>query len=222
MKPDMTILKQCALFQGMNDTDITGMLSCLGAVIRSYSKGQLILSEGDPATHIGIVLSGSVQIMREDYYGNRSLVGIARPSQLFGEAFSCAGITSLPVNILSLKDSTIMLLDCNHILTFCSNACEFHNRLVRNLLHIVAEKSLTLHQKLDITSKRSTKEKLMAFLLLQAKEHGSAEFTIPFDRQQLADYLGVERSAMSAELGKLIKEGYIESKKNRFKLLKAL
>lgn len=222
MKPDMNILKQCALFQQVKDDEITGMLSCLGATLHSYSKGQLILSEGEPATHIGIVLSGSVQIMKEDYYGNRSLVGISGPGQLFGEVFACAGISFLPVSILALKDCTVMLVDCKRILTTCSNACEFHNRLVTNLLHIVAGKSLALHQKIEITSKRSTREKLMAYLLLQAKEHGSAEFTIPYDRQQLADYLGVERSAMSAELGKLIKEGFIESQRSRFKLLKSL
>ena len=104
-----------------------------------------------------------------------------------------------------------MLLDCRRILGICSNGCAFHSTLIRNLLRNVAEKNLLLNQKIELTSKKTTKEKLMAYLLLQAKEHGSNSFTIPCDRQSLADYLGIERSAMSAEIGKLKKAGRIDT-----------
>ena len=167
---------------------------------------------------VGIVLSGAVQIVRDDCDGNYSIVAFVQPSQLFAEACACAAMAHMPVGVLAKSDRRVLLLDCKRVLTPCAHACPFHTRLVRNLRQGVADKNLLLHRKLSILSKRTTRKKLLAYLMMQAKEHGSREFTIPFDRQALADYLEVERSALSAEVGKLRKAGILDSQKSWFKI----
>ena len=219
MEKYFSILEGCALFSGIEKEDIPGLLACLGATERSFRRQQQILSEGEPARFVGILLSGSAQVVSQDIYGNRSIVGQVRPGQLFGESFACAGAESLPVSVVAEENCDAMLIDCRRITTACSNACGFHNQMIYNLLQAVAQKNLQFHQRLEITQKRTTREKLMAFLLGEAKTAGSREFTIGFDRQALADYLGVERSAMSAELGKLQREGVLETTRSHFRLL---
>ena len=218
MKEFFPVLSRCTLFEGISLEDLTGMLGCLGATATTIKKNNPVFSEGDPAKYVGIVLDGSVQIVQDDYYGNRSILARAEPGELFGESFACAGISALPVSIIATEDSTVLRIDCCRITRSCSNACEFHNRLILNLLQVMAEKNLSFHKKLEITAKRTTREKLMAYLLWQAKAQGADSFTIPFDRQGLADYLGVERSAMSTELSKLRKDGVIDFERSRFTL----
>lgn len=224
MKQYSSVLEKCALFQNIyernKESDITEMLKCLSANVMNIHKNQTILAEGELTQKVGIVLSGAVQVIREDYYGNRSIVASLETAQLFGEVFACAGIDRIPVSVIAAKDSEIMMLDCKKIITTCNNMCQFHNQLVYNMVRILAEKNLMLNQKLEILSKRTTREKLMIYLLSQAKLHNSNSFTIPYDRQELADYLSVERSAMSTEIGKLRKEGILECKKNYFRLCK--
>ena len=168
---------------------------------------------------MGVVLSGAVQIVRDDYYGNRSVLTVVTPGGLFAEAFVCAGVEALPVSGFAQQTSTVLLLDCRRILSGDAHPCAFHRRLEINLLRGMAQKNLMLTRKIRCMSQKTTREKLMAFLLEQAKEQGTGEFTIPYDRQALADYLGVERSAMSAELGKLKKAGIIETSGSRFRIL---
>ena len=222
MQEFFDVLQVCPLFTGIDRLDWEGMLACLGAHVTRAKKNQVILSEGDPAKYVGIVLSGSVQIVKVDYYGNRSIVARAEPGELFAESFACAGAAELPVSAVADTETAVMLIDCKRILTSCSNACAFHTRMIHNLLRVVALKNLQLNQKIEVTAKRTTREKLMAYLVSQAKQQGTDSFQIPFDRQALADYLQVERSAMSAELGKLRREGVLESKKNQFRLLREL
>ena len=195
------------------------MLSCLGGKITGIAKGNPVFLEGAPAEFVGVVLDGKVQILRTDYYGNRSVLTVVSPGGLFGEAFACAGVETLPVSVIALENASVLLLDCKRVLTGCSNACPFHSRLVRNLLQGIAQKNLILTRKIQCMSQKTTQEKLMEFLLEQAKQQGSAEFVIPYDRQALADYLGVERSAMSAEISKLKKAGRIDCSGSRFRVL---
>lgn len=220
MKEFIPMLKACPLFQGMEESELAGLLGCLGARPVSVSRHDLIFLEGEPAKYVGIVLSGQAQVIREDYYGNRSIVARIGPGQLFGESFACADVAALPVSVAAAEDSQILLMDCRRIICPCSNACAFHNRMVFNLMKIMAAKNLIFHQKIEVTSKRTTREKLMAYLMLQAKEHQSNHFTIPFDRQELADYLEVDRSGLSAEIGKLRSEGVLSSRRSTFTLLK--
>lgn len=195
------------------------MLGCLNAKECSYKKGDAVFAEGDKAKYLGIVLEGSVQLVRVDYYGNRSILANIEPPQLFGEAFACAGLKSLPVDAVAAADTKILLLDAQRIARPCGNACPCHGQTILNLLHIVAKKNLVLHQKIEITSKRSTREKLMTYLLLQAKNAKSHTFTVPYDRQELADYLEVDRSGLSAEISKLRNEKVLECRRSTFTLL---
>ena len=221
MEKYFAILSRCPLFAGVVPEEMGLMLNCLGAREREIPKGEPVFLEGDPAGFIGVALEGAVQVVRDDYYGTRSVLAVIQPGEIFGEAFSCAGVETMPVSAFALKGSKILWLDCKRMLTVCSNACQFHNRMVANLLQAVARKNLALSRKIQFMSQKTTREKLIAYLLDQAKQHGSDEFTITLDRQALADYLGVERSAMSAELSKLRRDGVLEAVGSRFRLLKA-
>ena len=219
MKDFFDILRECPLFDRIGDESLKEMLGCLNAKERSYKKGDAVFAEGDKAKYLGIVLEGSVQLVRVDYYGNRSILANIEPPQLFGEAFACAGLKSLPVDAVAAADTRILLLDAQRIAHPCGNACPCHGQTILNLLHIVAKKNLVLHQKIEITSKRSTREKLMTYLLLQAKKAKSHTFTVPYDRQELADYLEVDRSGLSAEISKLRNEKVLECRRSTFTLL---
>ncbi len=219
MKRYFEVLKQCPMFDGIAESDLAGMLACLGARTVSVKKGEAIFREGDKAVSVGIVLNGSLRMEKEDYYGNRSILTMMGPAELFGESYACAGITSLPVTIVAAEDSECMLIDCRRITFTCANACEFHSRVVLNLLKLVAGKNLAYDQKIEVTSKRTTRDKLMTYLLNQAKVNSSNCFEIPYDRQELADYLEVDRSGLSAEISKLRKENVIACDKSKFEIL---
>jgi CRP-like cAMP-binding protein len=215
----LKILRRCPLFAQIDDDDLIRMLGCLQAKVAQFDKKYTIFAEGTPAKYIGIVLSGSVQIVQVDYYGNRSILSEMNESEVFAEAFACAEIDAMPVTVIANEPCEVMLIDCSHILYTCSNNCGFHQQLIFNLMKDLATKTILFHQRIEITSKRSTREKLMAYLMLQAKKSGRNSFEISFDRQELADYLEVERSGLSAEISKLKKEGIINNQKNYFELL---
>ena len=201
MKKYLEILRNCKLFESIEDENLLVMLSCLGAEVMSYTKNQYIFTEGETASHMGILLSGTAQIVRVDFYGNRSIVTTIKPSELFGESFACAETESVPVNVIAEKECEVMLIDSRKILHPCCNTCEFHSRIIFNLMKSIAAKNLLLNQKIEIISK-----------------HGSS-FTIPYDRQELADFLEVDRSGLSAEISKLRKENVIECKRSFFRFL---
>ena len=219
MKEYFEILQRCPLFSGVESAELEAMLGCLNARKVAADKDTYIFREGDSADFVGVVLSGAVRVLRTDFYGNQSILGQVEPGGVFGEAFSCAGAEALPVSVVAAQPTSVLLMDLKRVLTVCPRACSFHSRIVTNLVQALAQKNLHLNQRLDIASRRTTRDKLLAYLTDQAKRQNSAQFIIPFDRQTLADYLGVERSAMSAELSKLQKEGILETRKNWFKLL---
>ena len=219
MKKYLPILQKSPLFFGVEKDDILPMLECLDGTLRICPKGSIVFAEGDRPTHLGVVLEGEVRFTRTDYYGNRSIVAAVKASQVFGETFACAEVQSLPVDIMAAADSILLMIDVRRIISTCCNACTFHNRIIYNLMKQTAAKNLMFHRKLEITSKRTTRDKLMIYLLMTAKEQGSSCFEIPYDRQELADYLEVDRSGLSAEISKLRREGVLTAEKNRFTLL---
>lgn len=219
MKKFFNILTETEIFKGILSEELKDIMQCLNAKIISYEKDSIVLSEGEPANSIGIVISGKIYVIKEDYYGNRSIMAKCSQGEIFGEVFCCSGINSIPVSVFTAEKSEIMFLNFKNILTPCDKHCKFHNRIIPNLLNIVSEKALFLNQKIDILSKRTTREKLLAYLSAQAKQANSSMFTIPFNRQELADFLCVERSAMSAELSRMQRDRIIEFKKSQFKLL---
>ena len=219
MEKFFEVLRECPLFYHIEDADLLKMLGCLNPKIIQYNKNETIIAAGENAKNIGIVLSGSAQVTQGDYLGNRNIVTVAGPAQMFAEAFACAGVEHLPVDVVSNESSEVMLVDCMKIIGTCSCNCKFHRQMIYNLMKDIAQKNISFHQRVEITSKRSTREKLMAYLILQMQKTGENCFDIPFDRQALADYLGVERSGLSVEISKLRKEGIIKCSKNHFEIL---
>ncbi len=213
------ILQACPLFSGISKDDLLQMLTCLGATYVRFDKRFDVFSEGAPVKHIGILLSGAAQMSQIDYCGNRIILGNVQAGEVFAEAFACADISAMPITITATEPCEVLFIASSHILHTCENACAFHRQLIFNLMKELATKTILLHKRVEITSKRTTREKLLAYLMLCAKEAGSDSFDIPFDRQELADYLEVDRSGLSTEIGKLRDEGVLESRKKHFHLL---
>lgn len=219
MEKYQKILEKCTLFEGIEKSNLSKMLTCFGAKVEHFDKKYTIIAEGSPAKHIGIVLSGIAQITQIDYYGNRSILGNIEPGEMFNSAFACAETRSVPVSVIADEPCTVMLINCDHILHTCSNNCGFHQQLIYNLMKDLAIKTIRFHERIEATSKRTTREKLLSYLNIHSKKTNSNSFVIPFDRQELADYLEVDRSGLSAEISKLRAEGLIECRKNSFRLL---
>ena len=211
-------LKKCPLFQEIAEDDLLRMLTCLGAKIVPFGKRQTILAEGSAVHTIGLLLSGSAQTVQLDYEGNRSILSGIFPSEVFAEEFACAEEPSLPISVVASEPCEVMLLDSEHILRTCSHHCAFHRQLIYNLTRVLARKNVRFHSRAQIISCRTTRERLMTYLLQYAKEKDSRSFDIPFDRQALADYLEVDRSGLSTEIGRLRREGVLDSHKRHFVL----
>ncbi len=209
--------KNSPLFEGIAPDDFERVLNCLSAKTAAYPKEGIILLAGDTADFVGLVLSGSVQIIKEDRDGHSTIVTELGVSALFGEVFACAGVAHSPVTVRAAENAEILLINYKKMITTCAAACPFHAQLIQNMLQILSEKCLMLNQKIEILARRTTREKLLAFLSTQ---RGAAQtFTIPYNREQLAQYLCVDRSALSAELGKMRDEGLIRFHKSTFEVL---
>lgn len=219
MKKYIPILKRTKLFAGVAEEEIGSMLSCLDARLHEYKKGEYVLREGERLNHIMVLASGELHIQRDDYWGNRAIVNHIAVGEMFGEAYLAPESGALLNDVVAVEDSVVVFFDARRIITVCSSACRFHSMVVQNLFFAISEKNRRLVQKLGHISKRTTREKLISYLSEEAKRQNSASFVIPFNRQQLADFLSVDRSAMSNELCKMRDEGLIEFDKNQFKLL---
>lgn len=215
---NLTFLAQTPLFHGIEPEDITAMLGCLHAREQSFSKGQLIYAAGECVTAMGMVLEGSVSIQRDDFWGNTSVMASVQPGQMFAETYSCIPNEPLMVSVMAEKPCTVLFLETPHMLQMCSNQCGFHQRLVQNLLGISAQKNLALSRKIAYTTAKTIRGRLLTYLSAQAAEHKSPAFSIPFNRQQLADYLNVERSALSNELSKMQRDGLLTVSGRQFVL----
>lgn len=218
MEKYIHVLKRTKLFAGVGEEDITAMLSCLGARLCTYKKGEYVLRQGERLDDILLLAEGSLHIQRDDYWGNRSILGHIEVGEIFGEAYVAPESGTLLNNVVALTDCSVFFFDVKRIITTCSSACRFHTMVVQNLFFAISERNRGLVQKLGYMSRRTTREKLIAYLSEEAKRQNSAYITIPFNRQQLADYLSVDRSAMSNELSKMRDDGLLEFEKNCFRL----
>lgn len=219
MKKYLNVIQKSPLFSGISPSELEPMLKCLSAVTKDYEKNAFVLRFGEDISSVGLVLSGSVHIIKEDYWGNRNIVTKASPGQLFAETYACVQGEALGINVVAAEPTTVLFLKVRCIMTTCSSGCEFHSRLMRNLLTVVAHNNLMLNNKLSHMAARSTREKLLSYLSAESLKLGSSTFEISFNRQQLADYLSVDRSAMSNELCKLRDEGILKFNKNCFELM---
>jgi CRP-like cAMP-binding protein len=212
-------LKKCPLFSGICESELQALLKCLSASRSVFEKNHFVFSADERATSVGVVLSGGVLILQEDFWGNRSILTRIDPGELFGEAFSCAGVEKLPVSALAAEKSEILLIDFRKVAVTCSSNCEFHSRLINNMIQILAMKNIMLTQKIEHITRKTIREKLMSYLSAQSRQSKSDSFVIPFNRQELADYLSVDRSAMSSELGRMRDEGILSFDRSSFELL---
>ncbi len=218
MEKFINVLLASQLFSGISENELRAMLSCLDAKIEEYPKGAFVLRAGDGVDAIGLMLLGSVLVIQEDVWGNRNILSKVGVGQTFGTAYACAP-GSIPNSAVVAETAvTVMFLNVRRILNVCSSACTHHNRIIRNLLGELAEKNLMINEKLTHMGQRSTRSKIMSYLSARAKQLGTYEFDIPFSRQQLADYLAVDRSGLSIELGKMRDEGLLDFRKNHFVL----
>lgn len=218
MKKYIEILKRTQLFSGVSDTEISAMLNCLQAKLLTFQKGDYVFREGERIDNITVLVKGKLLVQHDDFWGNRNIVNVIRVGEMFGEAYVAPESGSLLNDVIAEEDSAVIFFDVRRILTVCSTACRFHSMVIQNLFFAISEKNRKLVQKIGHMSKRSTRAKLLSYLSEEAKRQNSSHFTIPFSRQQLADFLCVDRSAMSNELCKMRDEGLLQFDKNQFTL----
>lgn len=216
---DYSFLSHTMLFQGTSEDEVKEMLSCLSAKIQTFQKNETIYHVGACVSALGIVLNGSVSLENDDIWGNKHLIDTIRPGQVFAETYATVPKEPLLVNVIALEPSTVLFLQVEKLLTTCTNACTHHQKLIQNLLFVSAQKNLKLSHKIFHTAPKTIRGKLLSYLSYQSICANSYEFEIPYSRQQLADYLGVDRSALSAELSKMQKEGLLTFHKNSFHIL---
>lgn len=220
MKKYIKTILSCKLFQEITQQEATILLGCLSAKVEHYDKEYVVLLQGNRVDKIGILLAGRLQILREDYDGNRSIVSELLPGEVFAEAFVCAGLSHSPVTVLAIESATVLYIDYRKLITTCPGGCDFHHKLVENMINLIAHKNIELSKKLQILSCRSIREKILTYLTQQSERAGSLSFTIPFTREQLADYLSVNRSALSREISVMAEEGLLNYQRNHFTLRK--
>ena len=209
----LSFLSSTALFRGMTDQEISAALQLLSCREQAYEKGAFLFTAEVSPPSLSLVLEGNVSIVREDYWGNRSVIGLASAGDIFCESFALAGFSSMPVSVVANSPCRILFL------SLPSKGGSLPVAFYRNLLGITSCKNIALTQKIQHMSQKTTREKLLSYLSSQAQAAGSSDFSIPFDRQGLADYLSVDRSALSAQLSSLRREGLLDFHKNHFRLL---
>lgn len=215
-------LQSMSLFYGIKETEMQSILNCLGAYVKEYQKEQYIFSREDNIDVVGIVLSGTVNMIREDLWGNKTLLVSIRDKELFGETFACGVNKNATVSFLAAENTKVLFLSLCCIMRTCSQVCKFHHRLIENMVMVIAEKNTILMDKVDIISKKTLREKVSTYLLQESGKQGSVYFDIPLGRVQLAEYLCADRSALTRELNKMRKEGLIDFEKNSFRILMSL
>ncbi len=220
MDRHLPVISRSSLFDGIDHNDLEALLHCLGARARRYPRGSAVLRVGDVTTCMGLVLEGAVRLEKEDYWGNRSILASFGPGQSFAEVYACEPDLAFDINVVAAEDATVLFLDIGRVTTMCPSSCAFHARLIRNLLGIVAKRTHALTRKIEHTTKRTTRAKLLSYLSDQAEAAHASRFVIPFDRQELADYLSVDRSAMCAELSRMKRDGLIDYNRNQFEIVR--
>ena len=218
MKKYISTLKRTKLFAGIGEEEIASMLNCLNASVKNYSKKEYVFRQGEYIRDLLLLAEGRLIIQKVDYWGNLSILNEICVGEMFGEAYAAPDSGALLNDVIAAEDSTVLFFDIEKILSLCPSACPYHTRLIKALFYTISEKNRKLVQKLGLMSQRTTREKLLSYLSDEAKKQNSSSFTISFNRQQMADFLSVDRSAMSNELCKMRDEGMLDFHKNKFTL----
>ncbi len=213
------ILLNSTVFDGVAADDIQAILQCLNASITHYEKGTYIVRKGDTLSSIPIVLQGVVQVEDVDAWGNTTIYTVAQEGELVIEGWVFSQKTPVSVSVVAKQDCDILLLNADSVLTTCSDTCKFHSQILRNLVRSVGDRVIYLIERTRHVAPKTIRNKLLAYLSHQAYKNASLSFSIPLNRQQLADYLCVDRSALSAELSNMKNDGLIDVQKNQFTIL---
>lgn len=215
---NFSFLTKTLLFRGASKEEVEKMLRCLSTHTKAFQKGEMIYHAGETVDCMGLVLSGSVNIENDDVWGNKSIFSHVGVGRIFAETYACIPGETLMINVIAAEKTEILFLNATRLLEICPNSCAHHQKLIKNLLQISAQKNLELSRRILHTSSKTIRGRLLSYFSEQAMQNGSYQFTIPFNRQQLADYLGVDRSAMSNELSKMRNDGILSYEKNTFAL----
>ena len=214
----LSVLRTSGIFSGISEEETEKMLHCLEVRPETFQKDEYILRAGDRVEAFGVVITGKVMIIQEDFWGNRNILAAVGAGHCFAETFACSPGAVLNVSVIAETNVQVLFLNVKRILTTCPSTCSHHSRMIRNLLSELAEKNLRLNEKITHLGQRSRRAKILSYLSAEAQRHGRAEFDIAFSRQQLADYLSVDRSGLSMELSRMQEEGLLEYRKNHFVL----
>ena len=221
LKKNWALLANSPLFQDISEEEIASLVKCLGGARQTYEKGAAVCLAGAFVREIGLVLGGRVHLVKDDAWGNSNIIAEISRGEMFAEAIVCGGVGVLPFTVVAAADAEVMFIDFQRIISVCTSACLFHALLIRNMIGVIARRNIMLVGKMEHITKRTTREKLLSYLSEQSRFRGGHSFEIPFNRQELADYLSVDRSALSAEMSRLKAEGLIDYRKSRFTLNKS-
>ena len=219
MAPDINEIRNMDLFRGIKEEDLGGMLTCLGARTRTFSKGEFISIESDEVRWVCIILSGTVHMIKHDVWGNETILSVSGEGQLFGETFAGSDDPVSSVSFYAARPSKVLSIPFHRIMHTCDMSCVFHHRIIENMVSLIAGKNRQLMEKLEIVSQKTLRKKILSYLSLQSQQHGSSSFTIPLGRSELANYLNADRSALTRELSAMEDEGLISFSRNTFTLL---
>ena len=207
------------LFAGIGLEDMEGMLGCIGYHVREYAKGEIIAFEEETINHVGVVMDGAVDMVKEDVWGNRTMLLRSYREDIFGETFACGEDSLSVVTFVAAQDCKVLFLSFCRVMHTCTHACMFHQTLIENMVRIIARKNRELMRKIEVVSKRSLREKILAYLSIQSQSQGKKQFEIPLGRVEWAEYLCADRSALTRELAKMKEEGLIDYHRNQFEIL---
>ena len=207
------------LFTGIGSEDMEGMLGCIGYHVRKYAKGEIIAFEEETINHVGVVMEGAVDMVKEDVWGNRTMLLRSYREDIFGETFACGEDSLSVVTFVAAQDCKVLFLSFCRVMHTCTHACVFHQTLIENMVRIIARKNRELMRKVEVVSKKTLREKILAYLSIQSQSQGKKQFEIPLGRVEWAEYLCADRSALTRELTKMKEEGLIDYQKNQFEIL---
>ena len=207
------------LFAGIGLEDMEGMLGCIGYHVREYAKGEIIAFEEETINHVGVVMDGAVDMVKEDVWGNRTMLLRSYREDIFGETFACGEDSLSVVTFVAAQDCKVLFLSFCRVMHTCTHACVFHQTLIENMVRIIARKNRELMRKVEVVSKKTLREKILAYLSIQSQSQGKKQFEIPLGRVEWAEYLCADRSALTRELAKMKEEGLIDYHRNQFEIL---
>lgn len=214
-----SVLSKCALFENISEDEYKGLLSCINSYTKKFKSDEYIFFAGDHINYVGILISGSVELIKEDLAGSRHIMDFLSPSDIFAEGIACTKQNISPITVRAKQDSMILFIPFDRIIKTCSNSCGFHLQLIKNMMLLLGEKNYSMNRKMELLMLKGLREKLATFLLNESNKQGSTTFNITLNRNELAEYLNVSRTSMCRELATMKDLGMIDYYKNSFKII---